>query len=175
MSANGKFGSLSIDVVTPSRMFIELPDGSMIKDNQGREAYIDFLPLDSEPGRKYDQEQNREFVRKGFRQRSKAEQRAEIESLDTIKIESDKLTALVTGWHLVDIDGTVLTEPAFSKDNAHAMFMDPGMGWLRRQCWTFVSSERNFMKGSSKTSVTSPSTNSGSTDPAAPAAPNATT
>ena len=83
---NGKFGNLGVATDKPSRMPIILPgEIDPLLDEHGNEAYIDFLPWDSEPGRKFDQEQQREQVRKGFRQRSRAEQRAELENLDQIK------------------------------------------------------------------------------------------
>ena len=46
--------------------------------------------------------------------------------------------------------------------------------WLRRQAWTFIGSETNFMPSSSRNSSTSPSTNSGSNGAQA-ARPNAST
>jgi hypothetical protein len=172
---NGKFGALGVETGKPSRMSIVLPgDIEPLKDEQGREAYIDFLPWDSEPGRKFDQEQQRDQVRKGFRQRSQAEQRADLENADIIKAQADRLAVLATGWHLVDPDGNAIDVP-FSKSNALELFMTPELGWLRRNAWTYIGSERNFMKRSSKASAPSPSTNSGSTDQPEPAAPNATT
>jgi hypothetical protein len=172
---NGKFGKLGVATDKPSRMQIVLPgEIDPLVDEDGAEAYIEFLPWDSEPGRKFDQEQQREQVRKGFRQRSRADLRAEAESVDLIKDQAERLVALATGWHLVDIDRKPIDTP-FSRANALDLFMAPELGWLRRQAWTYVGNETNFMQRSSKTSSPSPSTNSGSVDAAEPAGPNANT
>jgi hypothetical protein len=172
---NGKFGNLGVEIDKPSRMPIVLPgEIDALVDENGAEAYIEFLPWDSEPGRKFDQEQQREQVRKGFRQRSRADLRAEAENVDLIKDQADRLVVLATGWHLVDTDRAPIDTP-FSKANALELFMAPKLGWLRRQAWLYVSNETNFMQRSSKNSSTSPSTNSSSTGAAEPAAPNANT
>lgn len=169
-----KFGNLGV-AAKPSRMSIILPgEVDPLLDVDGNEAYIDFLPWDSEPGRRLDQEQQRELAKKGFRQRSRAEMRADAENIDLIKDQAERLAALATGWHLVDVDRSVIDVP-FSGANALELFMEPTLGWLRRQAWIYVSSEQNFMLRSSKNSSPSPSTNSGSADRAAAAGRNATT
>jgi hypothetical protein len=171
-----KFGKLGVTTDKPSRMTIIAPgEVDPLIDKDGNEAYIDFLPWDSEAGRKFDQDQQREQVRKGFRQRSRAEQRADLESIDQIKAQAERLAALTTGWYLLDFDGQPLPDMDFSKATALELFSAPELGWLHRQAWVFVGNERNFMKGSSKTSSPSPSTNSSSTDQPDPAAPNAST
>src|SRR4029077_870505 len=127
---NGKFGKLGVATDKPSRMQIVLPgELDPLVDEDGAEAYIEFLPGDSEPGRKFDQEQQREQVRKGFRQRSRADLRAEAENTDLIKDQADRLAVLATGWHLVDIDRQPIDTP-FSKADALELFMSPALGWL---------------------------------------------
>jgi hypothetical protein len=170
----GKFGNLGVATDKPSRMPIILPgEIDPMIDEDGIEAYIEFLPWDSEPGRKFDQAQQRELVRKGFRQRSRAEMRNEAENTDIIKDQAERLVALATGWHLVDVDRKPIDTP-FSKANALELFMSPELGWLRRQAWTYIGNETNFMQGSSRNSSPSPSTNSGSNGVQA-ARPNAST
>ena len=170
----GKFGNLGVTIDRPQRMPIELPGASEpLVDEEGNEAYIEFLPWDSEPGRKFDQAQQREQVKKGFRQRSRADLRADAENIDLIKDQAERLSALATGWHLVDIDRKPIDTP-FSKANALELFTSPELGWLRRQAWTYVGNETNFMPSSSRNSSTSPSTNSGSNGVQA-ARPNAST
>jgi hypothetical protein len=160
---NGKFGHLGVATDKPSRMPIVLPgEIDPLVDEHGNEAYLEFLPWDSEPGRKFDQEQQRDLVRKGFRQRSKAEQRADLENADQIKEQAERLAVLATGWHLVDLDRTAIETP-FTKANALELFTTPELGWLRRQAWTYVGNETNFMQRSSRNSASSPSMNSGST------------
>jgi hypothetical protein len=159
---NGKFGNLGVATDKPSRMPIVLPgEIDPLTDDDGNESYIEFLPWDSEPGRKFDQAQQREQVRKGFRQRSRAELRTEAESIDLVKDQAERLAELATGWHLVDIDRKAIDTP-FSKANALELFMSPELGWLRRQAWTYIGNESNFMNSSSGNSSNSPSMNSGS-------------
>jgi hypothetical protein len=147
-----KFGKLGIETDKPSRMPIVPPgDVDPLVDENGTEAFIEFLSWDSEPGRKFDQELQRDAVRKGFRQRSRAEIRAEAETADFIKDQADRLTVLATGWHLVDLDRKAIDVP-FTKDDARELFMAPEMAWLRRQAWAYVGNEANFMRRSSKTS-----------------------
>jgi hypothetical protein len=172
---NGKFGKLGVATDKPSRMQIVLPgEIDPLVDEDGHEAYLEFLPWDSEPGRKFDQEQQRETMRKGFRQRSRADLRAEAESVDLIKDQADRLAVLATGWHLVDIDRKPIDTP-FSKADALELFMSPELSWLRRQAWLYVSNETNFMQRSSRNLSPSPSMNSGSIDAVEPVVPNANT
>lgn len=167
-----KFGNLSIATDKTSRMSIFLPNEiEPLLDQDGNEAYIDFLPWDSEPGRRFEQEQNRAVVSKSLRQRGRAEL---ADSVNVIKDQAERLAVLATGWHLVDHDRSVIDLP-FSRANVLELFTEPGMAWLRRQAWIFVSNEQNFMPRSSKSSAPSPSTNSGSGVQAEPAAPNAIT
>jgi hypothetical protein len=147
-----KFGALAVDTQAKARMPIILPgEIDPIADESGAEAYIEFLPWDSDPGRAYDRSKNVEAVRKGFRQRSKAELRAEAENEDVIADQAERLSVLATGWHLVGPDRKVIDIP-FSKENALDLFSSPETAWLRRQAFVYVANEANFMKGSSKIS-----------------------
>lgn len=145
------FAALSVDVEASFRMPIILPDTiEPLKDVDGNESYIAFLAWDSEEGRKLDKIQTRDNIRRGFRQRSRAELLAEAEKEDPIETQVDRLTALATGWHLVNPDKTVIDLP-FSKEAARKLFANPKTAWLRRQAWTWVNNEANFMRSSSKT------------------------
>lgn len=168
-----KFGNLGVEIDKPARMFIKPNEIDTLFDTEGNPAYIDFLPVNSEPGRKLDQKQQREQVRKLW-QRNREAQRTELENADTIKDQAERLAALATGWHLVDYDGSVI-DFKFSHANALELFSDQSMDWLRRRAWVWLNDETNFMPRSSKNSASSPSTNSGSTDQAEPAVPSATT
>ena len=145
-----KFGSLSVDTASKSKMPIILPgEIDPVQDESGKEGYIEFLPWDSEPGRAIDRQRNVEAVRKGFRQRSRAELRAEAEGEDQIDLQAERLAALATGWHLVGADRQVI-DVEFSPSNALELFRSPETAWLRRQSWVYVANEANFMKNSSK-------------------------
>lgn len=155
-----KFGALGVDTKSTARMEIILPgEIDPITDASGKAAYIEFLPWDSEPGRAFDRERQTENVRKGFRQRSRAELRDEAENADVIAEQADRLSVLAVGWYLVGPDKKPI-DVSFSKDNARELFFNPETAWLRRQAWVYVANEANFMKSSSKTSVASPGMNS---------------
>ncbi len=145
-----KFGSLEVDTASKSKMPIILPgEIDPVQDMNGQDGYIEFLPWDSEPGRKIDRQRNADNVRKGFRQRSRAELRAEAENEDQIDLQAERLAALATGWHLVGPDHQVI-DVEFSAANALELFKSPETAWLRRQAWVYVANEANFMKSSSK-------------------------
>ena len=154
------FGSMAVDVAASSRMPIVYPgeidpitdDSGGVDENgnprPGKEGYIEFLPWDSDEGRKLDRALHTDVVRKGFRQKSAAELRAEAENADPAEDQVRRLVALCTGWHLVGPDRKVLDVP-FSKANAETLFSSPQMAWLRRRAFAYVANERNFMKVSS--------------------------
>jgi len=145
-----KFGSLSVDTASKSKMPIILPgEIDPVQDEAGKEGYIEFLPWDSEPGRAFDRKQNSQARRNGFRQRSRAELLAEAESTDIVVEQAERLAALATGWHLVGADRQVI-DVEFSPSNALELFKSPETAWLRRQSWVYVANEANFMKNSSK-------------------------
>jgi len=167
---SNKFGTLGVDTKSTERMEIILPgeidpltDDSGIgkgengADLPGNVAYIEFLPWDSEPGREFDRKRNVNNVRKGFRQKSRAELRAEAEKEDPIEDQAERLSVLATGWYLVGPDRKVIDVP-FNAANAYELFIANETAWLRRQAWVFVANEANFMKSSSNNSSSSPST-----------------
>src|SRR4051812_3603008 len=145
-----KFGALAVDTSSTSKMPIILPgEIDPAQDDSGKEGYIEFLPWDSEPGRALDRQRNVEAVRKGFRQRSRAELRAEAEGEDQVDLQAERLAALATSWHLVGPDRQVI-DVDFNLSNALELFRSPETAWLRRQAWVYVANEANFMKNSSK-------------------------
>jgi hypothetical protein len=145
-----KFGALAVATDARSKMPIILPgEIDPAIDDDGKEGFIEFLPWDSDPGREVDKKRRIENVRKGFRQRSRAELRAEAENEDQTEFQAERLAALATSWHLVGPDKKVIDVP-FSKENALELFSSPETAWLLRQAWVFVANEANFMKSSAK-------------------------
>lgn len=157
-----KFASLGVNTSASARMEIILPgEIDPLTDNSGgfdkagkklpgKVAFIDFLPWDSEPGRAYDRRKTTEAVRKGFRQRSRAELRAEAENEDMAAEQAERLSVLAVGWNLVAPNGEPI-DIEFSASDARDLFSDPATAWIRRQAWVFVANEANFMTSSSKT------------------------
>ena len=145
-----KFGSLAVNVSTAVKMPIILPGHiEPATDAQGRQAYIEFLPWDSEPGRALDRKRQVEGARKVVQPRSRAEVLKDLENEDAAQEQAERLSVLAAGWHLVGADKEVIELP-FNAANARDLFTEPETAWLRRQAWVFVTSEANFMKGSSK-------------------------
>lgn len=143
------FGLLEVDVSATSKMPLVLPgEVDPVVDEQGQEGYLEFLPWDSEEGRKVERDMQRTNVRKGFRLKSAAELRREAEDEDPVDDQVKRIVALITGWHLVGPDKKVI-DVAFSKDNAVELFSSPKMAWLRRRAFTYINNERNFMKSGS--------------------------
>jgi hypothetical protein len=146
----GKFDALAADVVKPSRMSIIYPGTEAplkIKEGLpdfGKEAYLDLLAIDSDPGRKIDRERTTATIRKLRSGRNRQDDE------DVVEEQVEKLVALTVGWYLVDPEGSPI-EVEFSKDNARELYSSPAMGWLRRQAWVYVVNEANFIKGSSTT------------------------
>lgn len=151
------FGLLEVDTTSASRMPLVMPgEVDPIVDEDGNEGFLEFLPWDSDEGRKLDRELHRANVRKGFRQKSAVELRKEAEEEDPIEEQVRRLVLLVTDWHLVGPDRKVIPVP-FSKENAKALFTSQRTAWMRRRAYAYVMNERNFMKHSSKSSSTSSS------------------
>jgi hypothetical protein len=142
-----KFSALAANVSESFPMQIISPaTDAVLKDRDGKEAFISFLSADSDAGRKIDRAQSLQVVRK---MRSGRNLQNDDEDLTEGQIE--KLAALTTGWHLVDLDGEHLDVP-FSPENARELFNDPGLSWLRRQAWVFVNTAGNFIKARSRLS-----------------------
>lgn len=146
------FDALGVDVDVPVKMPIIYPgEVDPIVDEEKREGYIEFLPWDSEIGRKLDRKDFKDVVRRGFRQKSRAELLKDAEADDPVEKQVERLAGLATSWHLVGPDGKAIEIP-FSKENAEKLFASPKMGWLRRQAWVWINNEANFMKSPSKSS-----------------------
>lgn len=142
--------ALAVNVSEPSRMSIIWPgEIDPIVDAEGKEAYLEFLPWDSDANRAFDRQNHVNGVRKGFRQRSQAELRKEAEEEDPVEDQVERLVVLVCGWYLVGPNKQPINV-SFSKDNARKLFSNPKFAWLRRRSFAYVVNEKNFMKGSSK-------------------------
>jgi hypothetical protein len=149
-----KFAALAANVSDAFNMPIISPlTEGVLKDGDGKEAYISLLSADSEAGRKIDRAQSTQAVRKLRSGRNLQEDE------DLTEGQIEKVIACTTGWYLVDLDGAPIDLP-FSKENAKELWNDPGLAWLRRQAWVFINTAGNFIKRSSKNSSASPSTSS---------------
>jgi hypothetical protein len=144
-----KFGSLAADVSKP--FVVELIDPStedVIKDKDGKAAFIAVWSADSERGRLYDKAK-----RKDLMLRIKKSRTGKVDPDDALEENMAKLAALTDSWHLVDrITGEVIDVPC-SPENAADLYSPPGMGWLFVQPWLGANDAANFLPKPSKSSV----------------------
>lgn len=139
---------LGVDTEQAHRMPLILPNEiAPITDTNGNESYISFMAWDSEPGQKFDRENQVNQVRKGFRQKTKKELMEEAENEDLASGQAKRLAVLATGWHLVNPKTKQPLDIPFSPENALAIFSNPATAWIRRASYVWVANEANFMKG----------------------------
>jgi len=152
----GKFSALATNTSDAFKMPIIDPlTDAVLTDKDGKQAFLSLLSADSDAGREIDRKQNLQQIRK-----LRSGRNLQDDGDDLTDGQIEKLVALTVGWYLVDpASGEALDVP-FSKENAVEFYNDPGMAYLRKQAWVFVNTAGNFIKRSSKASVSSPSTNS---------------
>lgn len=139
-----EFAALGLNVSASVRMPIIYPgDDEPLKDEEGKEAYLELLSEDSAEGRAFERRLSRDVVRKLRRGGRKA-----VDDEDPLEFQVDKLCTLITGWYLVAPGGKRIDVP-FSVDKARALFSDPSLTWLRKQALFFVADAANFTKASS--------------------------
>lgn len=139
-----KFAGLGINVDKAVRMPIVYPgQEEPLKDNDGKEAYLELLAEDSAPGRQFEKKLTTRAVN-----RVRAGGRRTFDE-DPTEFQIDKVTALLVGWYLVQPNGEPVTDYPFSQENARALISAPEMAWLRKQAMAFVSDNANFTKASS--------------------------
>lgn len=135
-----KFGSLIARVDKTFR--VELPSpkqaGKLLKDKDGKVAYIDVLSSESEAARKFDRE---------FQEKLADDVAAGITEFPAqIEVNKQKCAALVTGWYLVDPETRDAIDIPFSPENAKELLTDPGAAWLFYPVWLGANKTANFME-----------------------------
>lgn len=136
-----KFSSLGSDVDVPKRMPIKDVHGTVIRDEQGKEAYIDFLSADSEAGRLHNRAvtQSRLQLRSGQKPTAKQLEEEQV----------NLLVKLARGWYLVDPATKKPIDAPFSPEDARELFSDPTCVHIKDQGHEFVHERVNFSKASS--------------------------
>lgn len=138
---NGKFAGLSLDVDKPQRWVILHPTTRQpLRDNDGKEAWIDLYSSDSAVARRHNfNSARRRMNAAGRNQRIRfSPEELEAEGIDL-------LAALTVDWYLVSLDGTALNTP-FSVDEARELYLN---NWLKEQVDDFVTDRANFPPPSS--------------------------
>jgi len=135
---------LAINVSSAERMpLIARGEDEARKDENGVAAYIEYLSEDSEPGRKFARDTQRDTIRKIRRGGAKV-----IDETDDLESHIAKLCVLGTGWHLVSAEGAFVDIP-FSPANLRTFLEMPGHFWAVRDSAIFVGTAANFTKASS--------------------------
>lgn len=148
-----KFAALSAAVDEPFRLILIDPlTDRPITANDGRQAYIDVLSVNSRAGQLFDKEERRITNTRMMSGRKEA-----VLAEDNVEQNKKKTARLTKGWLLVDpVSGNVIDAPC-TEANALELYLDPGTHHLWMQVWVAASETANFIKRSPKTSLPSPS------------------
>lgn len=137
-----RFAALALDTETPRRMLIRHPgNDEVLRDAEGREAFIDLLSLSSTPAQK---------ARAAIQQR-RIEARVRRVTVEEAEQEAMQVLAACTvAWHLVGLDGSAI-DVACTPDAAHELYTTPGLRFVADQATRFADAAGNFLPGSSTT------------------------
>lgn len=140
----GGFEGLGLDVDASAKMKILHPvSGVEITDENGNEAFIELLSLDSEVAYK-----RRQLSRKRIFEQVQKGKKIKITPEQAEEDEIDSLVALTKSWHLVNPNtGKVLDIP-FSAENAYILYSDRKFSWIKEQVQEFVAERENFFEKS---------------------------
>jgi hypothetical protein len=151
-----KFGNLAANVSEAFRVpIIDALTDEVLRDKDGREAYIEVLAADSVEGRAFDRERTQVYRKKAARTRGG------VPDVDQFEENAAKCAALTKGWYLVDPITKEPIDVACNRQNALELYTEPGMHWLFVQPWVAANDAANFIKSSSKASTPLPSTSFG--------------
>lgn len=149
-----KFGNLDDEKDEPFRVVLIDPKTDLpLKDNAGKEAYVDVLSSQSDAGRKFDKDQRAKYRRRISRGRSQ-----EIMEDDQLDENIAKLAHLTVGWYLVDPVTYAAVDAPFSTDVAIEFYRLKKAWPFYMQAWLGANEAANFIKSASKSSSPSPGT-----------------
>lgn len=153
-----KFGSLMADVQRPYKVeLIDPATDDVIRDKDGKAAYVAVWAADSERGRDFDKAK-----RKDLQLRIRQSRTGRIEQDDQLEVNMAKCAALTDSWYLVDrVSGDPIDVPC-TPENAADLYSPAGMGWIFLQVWVGANDAANFMKRPSRNSSSTASTSSDS-------------
>lgn len=137
-----RFAALALDTETPRRMPIRHPaTGEVLRDREGREAFIELLSLSSVAAQK---------ARAAVQQR-RIEARVRRVTVEEAEQEAMHVLAACTkAWHLVGLDGAAIDVPC-SPEAAHELYTTPGLRFVADQATVFADAAGNFLPASSTT------------------------
>lgn len=147
-----KFASLAADVSRPFRVeLIDPVTEEVIRDKEGKVAYIDVWSTDGPQAREHGKSK-----RKELNLRIKQSRNGKVEPNDQLEENIALVATLTNSWYLVD---RVTGEPidvTCTPENAADLYSPPGMGWIFQQVFVEASSTANFLPKPLKTSVRTP-------------------
>lgn len=144
-----KFGALTGDISRTARIPLTDPASERmvpIKDNAGKESYVEVEYVDSEAGRAFDRMQTQN-------------PRTPDEVITRNKLKTARLTR---SWYLVDPGTGELIDVICNEENARELYCDESKiaNHVWAQVWIGANALSNFTKRGSATSTSTPSTNS---------------
>ncbi len=150
-----KFGNLAANTSEVFRVeIIDAASDEVLRDKDGKAAYIDVLAADSIEGRAFDRDRQMVYRKKAARTRGG------VPDVDVLEENVAKCAALTRDWYLVDPVTREQIDVPCSRSNAVELYSAPGMHWLFIQPWVALNDAANFIRSSSKNSTSSPSANS---------------
>jgi hypothetical protein len=153
---SNKFGSLLANVTAPFKVELIYPaTDQVIRDKNGKAAYIAVWSTDSARSRDYDKSK-----RKDLFMRAKASRTGAILPDDPLDQNIAKCAALTDSWYLVDPVTLEAIDVPCTPENAVDLYASPGAGWIFIQPWTEASATANFLQSQSKDSSNTPDTTS---------------
>ena len=149
-----KFSGLATNIDSTAKMPLLHPSsGAVLTDKDGTQGFIELRSADSRVAQKA----LREFQRQMTNRRGRATLTPEQSHERTTAL----LAALTVGWHLVSLDGEHINVD-FTQANAHELYADDELVWLREAVDAFAYDRSNFGQASSKTSSPGPKNTSDS-------------
>lgn len=145
----GKFSPIAVQEVTHRMEVISPHTGTVMKDRNGKAAYIDLYSANS--GRTED---TRRDLFDDHQRRKKRNASGEQTYDEAKERRAHFLAQLIDGWYLMDFDGVPFTDvvnnvevplPA-TYEYKMEMLTDPGMQWLIDQIDEAAGKDANFMK-----------------------------
>lgn len=149
---SNKFASLAADVSKPFRVeLIDPVTEEVIRDKDGKAAYIEVWASDGEKGRAFDKAD-----RKALMLRVKQSRNGKVDPDDALEKNIAKCAALTAGWYLVDRLTLEPIDVPCTAENAADLYSPPGMGWIFVQPWVAANDVANFLPKPSKPSTGTP-------------------
>lgn len=140
-----KFGALKANVEATFKQEIISPlTGDVLRDKDGKAAFIEVYAGDSRIGREFDKEQRAAA--------SRQVRAGDLEPTDPLETNIRKCAALTRSWYLVDPVSLEQIDVPCTRATALECYEDSGLGWLFLQAWMAANKTANFMQRPSKAS-----------------------